>query len=184
MTYLPKTKRNVQAQSLRHRIRSTPLLLVAAIAGLIVGVILSIVINDKFLSPENAITIPRAEVHVVDVAYAADPQPTPEPMKTAVVTAYSCGGLTTEAEIKMNCPSLKNYPNGRTSTGTTPRAYITVACDRANTGRTFYLEGIGEVVCEDTGGAIKGAGRFDLYVTDVYEAREFGRQEIKYREVK
>lgn len=183
MTYLPKTKKHVQVQSLRHRIRSIPLLLIAALAGLVVGIILAIVINDRFFTEENTITIPRAEVHVVEVAYAAEPQPTPEPMKTALVTAYSCGGLKTETEIKMNCPSLKKYPNGRTSTGTTPRPYITVACDRANTGRKFYLDGIGEVVCEDTGGAIKGAGRFDLYVTDVKEAREFGRQEVQYREV-
>lgn len=183
MTYLSKTKINVQIQSLRHRIRSIPLLLGAAVAGLIVGIILSIIINDKFLTPETQLTIPRAEVHVVEVAYAVEPQPTTEPMKTATVTAYSCGGLVTEAEIEMNCPSLKKYPNGRTSTGTTPRHYITVACDRANVGRKFYLEGIGEVVCEDTGGAIKGAGRFDLYVSNVQEARKFGKQYIKYREV-
>lgn len=107
-------------------------------------------------------------------------EPASAPAKKAKVSAYSCGGLVTEEEIKMNCPSLKKYPNGRTSTGTTPRPYITVACDRANIGRKFEIEGIGQVTCEDTGGAINGAGRFDLYVNDVHEARKWGVQELAY----
>ncbi|NBO60277.1 MAG: hypothetical protein EBU82_04805, partial [Flavobacteriia bacterium] len=82
-----------------------------------------------------------------------------ENKRIAVVTAYSCGGLTTDAEIDMNCPSLRNYPQGRTATGTTPIPNKTVACDKANLGRTFHLEGVGEVTCEDVGGGIKGAGR-------------------------
>lgn len=103
--------------------------------------------------------------------------------KIAKVTAYSCGGLNTEAEIKMNCPSLKKYPKGRTATGTTPRPYITAACDRSNIGKVFHIDGIGRVVCEDTGGAIKGAGRFDIYVTTVHEARKFGVQKVAYKEI-
>lgn len=101
-------------------------------------------------------------------------------VKMALVTAYSCGGLVTEEEILMNCPSLKNYPEGRTANGTVPVPYKTVACDRANMGRRFVLAGIGEVICTDTGGAIQGEGRFDLYVSDVYEARQFGKQKIQY----
>lgn len=106
----------------------------------------------------------------------------PPKYKMAKVTAYSCGGLKTEAEIDMNCPSIRKYPNGRTNSGTTPRPYRTVACDRANLGKKFILDGIGEVTCEDTGGAIKGAGRFDVYLPTVQEAREFGVQELLYRE--
>ena len=104
--------------------------------------------------------------------------------KTAIVTAYSCGGLTTDAEIDMNCPSLRTYPEGRTATGTTPIPYKTVACDKANLGRTFHLEGVGEVLCTDTGGSIIGSGRFDLYLPTVQEAREFGKREIAYNLVK
>ncbi len=106
----------------------------------------------------------------------------PPKYKLAKVTAYSCGGLKTEAEIDMNCPSIRKYPRGRTNSGTTPRPYRTVACDRANLGKRFILDGIGEVTCEDTGGAIKGAGRFDVYLPTVQEAREFGVQELLYRE--
>ena len=102
--------------------------------------------------------------------------------KLAKVTAYSCGGLKTEAEIDMNCPSIRKYPKGRTNSGTTPRPYITVACDREYMGQKFILDGIGEVTCEDTGGAIKGEGRFDLYLPTVQEARDFGVQRLLYRE--
>lgn len=105
--------------------------------------------------------------------------PKVEDVKKARVTAYSCGGLKTEAEIRMNCPSLFSG-SPKTATGTEPIAYQTVACDKANLGRTFYIDGIGEVKCTDTGGAIKGAGRFDLYVATVQEAREFGVQHLAY----
>jgi len=106
----------------------------------------------------------------------ATPTPTPKP-KTAKVTAYSCGGIETEAERKMNCP------NGISASGKPLVPFKTVACDRANMGRVFHLEGIGEVTCVDVGGAIKGAGRFDLYVTDIQTARQWGVQEISYMEV-
>jgi len=104
-------------------------------------------------------------------------------VKTAKVTAYSCGGLKTDAEIEMNCPSLKGG-SPRTANGTTPIANKTMACDPANMGKSFNLEGYGEVVCTDTGGAIKGAGRFDLYVENVAEAYAYGVQYLEYSEVK
>lgn len=99
--------------------------------------------------------------------------PTPEP-KIAKITAYSCEGIKNEAERLMNCP------NGITADGTKPVAYKTMACDRANLGRTFWIEGIGEVKCTDTGGAIKGPGRFDLYVHNIDTAYDWGVQQREY----
>lgn len=101
------------------------------------------------------------------------------PTATAKVTAYSCGGLETHAEIMMNCPSL--YTGGpRTANGTAPVPYKTMACDGANMGRTFHIEGVGDVTCTDTGGAINGPGRFDLYLPTVEEARAWGVKKVKY----
>ena len=106
-----------------------------------------------------------------------DSLPTPEP-KVAKVTAYSCGGIKTEAQRQMNCP------NGITATGTVPK-FGTLACDRANLGRKFKLEGFNTVfTCEDRGGAINGSGRFDLYVETIQEAYQFGVQYLEYVEVK
>ena len=123
--------------------------------------------------------LPTTEVVETTQKPTATPSPTPTPSKKAKVSAYSCGGLKTEAEIRMNCPSLLSG-QPKTATGETPIAYKTVACDRANLGKEFEIEGIGIVRCNDTGGAIKGSGRFDLYVETVAEARAFGVKEIAY----
>lgn len=106
--------------------------------------------------------------------FSATPTPTPKPKKQALVTAYSCVGITTEGEKAMNCP------NGVSASGQPLVPYKTAACDRANMGRVFYLEGIGEVTCVDVGGAIKGGGRFDLYVEDLTAAKNWGRQTVAY----
>ena len=150
---------------------------------LFISVVLAVVFfgsqeNDELISP-----IPNgASLHVVSVAHASEieqPVATSEPVKTAKVTAYSCGGLKTEAEIRMNCPSLfSGEPT--TADGSVPKPYKTVACDRANLGKYFEIESVGRVKCTDTGGAIKGAGRFDLYVTDVQEARQWGVKQLEY----
>lgn len=103
--------------------------------------------------------------------------------KVAKVTAYSCGGIKTEAELDMNCPSLRGG-NPRTATGTAPIPYKTMACDRSLLGQTFTIKGIGDVTCTDTGGAIKGEGRFDIYVYDINEALSWGTKYVIYKENK
>lgn len=127
---------------------------------------------------------PLIAIHEVEQVQAVEAisTPTPEPeWKTAKVTAYSCIGITDKYHLEMNCPSLKYDPKGRTSDGTNPIPYKTMACDRANMGRKFEIKGIGIVKCTDTGGAIKGAGRFDLYVEDINTAYKWGVQYPEYR---
>lgn len=108
----------------------------------------------------------------------------PPKYKLAKVTAYSCGGLKTEAEIDMNCPSLK-HGGPKTATGTAPVPYKTAACDKDNMGKTFWIDVNGgiKVVCTDRGSAINGPGRFDLYLPTVSEARQFGVKQVVYHEV-
>lgn len=94
-----------------------------------------------------------------------------------VATAYSCGGITTEAERLMNCP------NGKTATGTVPTVGHTMACEKRLLGRVVQLtfsngkSFVGH--CSDTGGAITN-DRFDIYMADLDTAREFGRQHVTY----
>lgn len=115
-------------------------------------------------------------------AKEVEPTPTPEPeWKTAKITAYSCIGITDKYHLEMNCPSLKYDPKGRTADGTNPVPYKTMACDRANMGRYFEIKGVGVVKCTDTGGAIKGSGRFDLYVESINEAYKWGVKHLEYR---
>jgi 3D (Asp-Asp-Asp) domain-containing protein len=91
--------------------------------------------------------------------------------------------LETEAEIQMNCPSIKKHKAGLTATGTTPIPYATAACDRMNLGKTFRIEGFTTVTCTDTGGAIKGENRFDIVFPTKQDAIEFGVKYYPYQEV-
>jgi 3D (Asp-Asp-Asp) domain-containing protein len=92
----------------------------------------------------------------------------------AKITAYSCGGIKTEAERKMNCP------NGVTATGTVPKAGRTVACGPSYRGKTIEIEGIGTRICEDRGSAIHD-GMIDLYVETIDEAHQWGVKRLDYR---
>lgn len=64
-----------------------------------------------------------------------------------------------------------------TATGTVPRPYRTVAVDPQVIpyGTILYIEGVGEVVAEDCGGAIKGQ-RLDIYLPSEGECVQWGRQ--------
>lgn len=98
--------------------------------------------------------------------------------KVAIVTAYTCDPSMTKEQKSVNCP------NGTTASGTVPVPYETAACDPANLGKTFRIEGIGETVCEDTGSSVKGPGRFDIFLANYEDAREFGVRRLPYAEVK
>lgn len=47
-------------------------------------------------------------------------------------------------------------------------------------GTKGYIEGIGEVIAQDTGGAIKG-NKVDIWMPTYEEAMKFGRQKLKLR---
>ena len=115
-------------------------------------------------------------------ASAPAPTPTPAPeWLIGKITAYSCVGIKDKYHLEMNCPSLKYDPKGRTSDGTNPIPYKTMACDPANMGRTFEIRNVGRVKCTDTGGAVKGAGRFDLYVDSIDNAYKWGVKNLEYK---
>lgn len=87
-------------------------------------------------------------------------------------------------EITAYC--IENYPhicnNGNsqtTASGNAPIPYKTVAVDTSLIpfGTKLYIEGIGEVIANDTGGAIKGY-KLDLLVKTHQEALKFGRKKI------
>ena len=69
--------------------------------------------------------------------------------------------------------------NYKTASGATPEPYYTVATDPAviPTGTRLYIEGIGEVEAQDTGGAVKG-NVIDLHVGHD-DCDSFGRQKHK-----
>jgi 3D (Asp-Asp-Asp) domain-containing protein len=70
---------------------------------------------------------------------------------------------------------------GITASGELVREGITAACPPSLAfGTRLDVEGVGERVCTDRGGAI-GEGRLDIYITELEEARQFGRQWLNVR---
>ncbi|WP_412767176.1 3D domain-containing protein [Brevibacillus agri] len=94
-------------------------------------------------------------------AFAAHaPPPT---LATYEVTAYSVGDDFTPT-------------HGITASGARVREGVTAACPpELPFGTRVHIEGVGERVCLDRGGAIKGR-RLDVYMTDRSEALRFGRK--------
>lgn len=71
---------------------------------------------------------------------------------------------------------------GITKSGATTTEGITVSADTRllPLGTRIHIEGIGERIVQDTGGAIKGK-KLDLYFEDEGDALEFGRQHLRVK---
>lgn len=84
------------------------------------------------------------------------------------LTAYTAG-----PESTGKSPGHPAY--GITASGKKVQPGVTVAADPnvIPLGSTVYIEGIGQRVVHDTGGAIKG-NKIDVYIPDLSEARRFG----------
>lgn len=84
------------------------------------------------------------------------------------------------AEITCYTASADECGNdlGITASGESVRDGIVAADSSIPFGTILYIEGVGEVVVKDRGGAIEG-NRIDLYVETKDEAFNFGRQQRK-----
>lgn len=85
------------------------------------------------------------------------------------VTAYTAGYESTQKK-----PGDPYY--GITASGEPVREGVTVACPPSMPfGTVIEIEGIGQRICQDRGGAIT-EGRLDVYFDDLNDALNFGRQ--------
>ena len=76
------------------------------------------------------------------------------------------------------------YTGNRTATGTWPsRGTIAVDPEVIPLGTRLHIEGYGEAVAEDTGGAIRGE-IIDLYMLGRNEALSWGRRQVEVRIIK
>jgi 3D (Asp-Asp-Asp) domain-containing protein len=98
-----------------------------------------------------------------------------EPLwQTFEVTAYTAGEESTGKQ-----PGDDGY--GITASGEHVRENYTLACPRSMAfGTRLEIKGVGERVCTDRGGAIKGA-RLDIYIPKLKDALAFGRQWLNVR---
>lgn len=93
------------------------------------------------------------------------------------VTAY-----TANAESTGKSQGDAGY--GITASGEPVQEGRTVACPKSLPfGTRLEIEGLGERVCTDRGGAI-GKGRLDVYMTELNDARKFGRRSRQVRVLK
>jgi 3D (Asp-Asp-Asp) domain-containing protein len=120
--------------------------------------------------------------HEMPVVLAPEPvvEEAPAPVvaeslwQTFEVTSYTAGPESTGKQ-----PGDTGY--GITASGEHVRESYTLACPQSIPfGQRLEIEGIGERVCTDRGGAIK-EGRLDVYIAELEEARQFGRQWLKVR---
>jgi 3D (Asp-Asp-Asp) domain-containing protein len=115
--------------------------------------------------------------HEMPVVLAPEPvvveAPAPE-WQTFEVTAYTAGPESTGKQ-----PGDEGY--GITASGAPVRENYTLACPPSMAfGTRLEIEVVGERVCSDRGGSIK-EGRLDIYIEELKEARQFGRQRLQVR---
>lgn len=136
----------------------------------------------QLLAHADAVSSAPYEMPVVlkeePVPVAVVEQPVVEPAwLTFEVTAYTAG-----VESTGKSPGDAGY--GITASGEPVQEGRTVACPKSLPfGTRLEIEGIGERVCTDRGGAI-GEGRLDVYMTELNDAQEFGRQSRQVRIIK
>ena len=107
--------------------------------------------------------IPVLAPVIVPEVVQEKPEPEPEPkIVTFEATAYTWTG-------------------NRTATGTWPsRGTVAVDPRVIPLGTQLYVEGYGEAVAADTGGAIQGQ-KVDLYMDDVNECLQWGRRKVEVK---
>jgi 3D (Asp-Asp-Asp) domain-containing protein len=86
-----------------------------------------------------------------------------------------------EPEVMIFEATAYCYTGNRTATGTWPsRGTIAVDPEVIPLGSKLYVEGYGEGIAEDTGGAIKGE-ILDLYMESESECWDWGRRQVEVR---
>lgn len=116
-------------------------------------------------------------VAVAEIA-TTTPEPEPEPeWIEATATAY-CSCEICCGEWALNRPDGIVY----TASGAEAVQGVTIAADWSiyPPGTVLFVEGLGEYIVQDRGGAIKGL-KIDVYFEDHEAALQFGRQEVRIK---
>lgn len=105
-----------------------------------------------------------------------EPTTQPEEWIDAVATAYC------PCEICCGKWAL-NRPDGivYTASGAIAEEGVTIAADWSiyPPGTVLFVEGLGEMIVQDRGGAIQGQ-KIDVYFESHADARQFGRQNVRF----
>lgn len=101
-----------------------------------------------------------------------------EDMSNVVIGNGLGSGTFTATFYTPNCQGC----TGITASGNPARPGVTIAVDPRywRMGTVFYVEGLGVVVAEDTGGGIRGRDRIDVCVATTHEAITLGVKCLRY----
>ena len=140
------------------------------------------IIQEETKDAQEAILAPLAtsKPSATILPLPDETKPPEEAWTTVTATAYcpceKCCGVWAE-----------NRPNGivYTASGAIAQEGVTIAADWDvyPPGTVLQVEGLGEYIVQDRGGAIKGL-KIDVYFEDHDDALQFGRQEVRIRVVK
>jgi 3D (Asp-Asp-Asp) domain-containing protein len=134
--------------------------------------IATILLSITMVIPTDSSTVAEpisvAETTTEFIETTTEPQPQTKTMLVEA-TAY--------------CPCVKccgKWSDGITASGVKAVEGITIAADirKLPMGTKVYIEGLGERIVQDTGGAIKG-NRIDIYFDSHEDALKWGRQQIE-----
>lgn len=140
---------------------------------------LLIVLNPLQLHDSKSLSTP---VHRTTIIHHGTPKEQPKakpkpksivhPSFEYIVTAYTDGYESTQKK-----PGQIGY--GITASGTVATQGRTISCSpNIPFGTVIEIQGVGVRVCEDRGSAIQ-SNHIDLFIADLHDAREFGRQTLK-----
>lgn len=126
-------------------------------------------------TPPAAFQGPSGTLSEMETVPEPDPEPEPEWIE-AVATAY--------CPCERCCGSWAlNRPDGivYTASGAEAVQGVTIAADWSiyPPGTVLFVEGLGEMVVQDRGGAIQGQ-KIDVYFESHDDALQFGRQNVRF----
>ena len=125
------------------------------------------------------------ETTIVEETVIEEPVDELKEKGTKKMLTTSRGKSNFKRSLVMNATAYDDSPQsqgkwvGRTATGVKPRRGVVAVDPKViPLGTKLYVEGYGECVAADTGGAIKG-NRIDLFFPTRQEVRNFGRRKVK-----
>lgn len=126
-------------------------------------------------TPPAAFQGPSGTLSEIETVPEPDPEPEPEWIE-AVATAYCSCEICCE-EWALNRPDGIVY----TASGAEAVQGVTIAADWSiyPPGTVLFVEGLGEMVVQDRGGAIQGQ-KIDVYFESHDDALQFGRQNVRF----
>ena len=132
-----------------------------------------------FRQPSVQAKEPKTEIEIMNVTEPVREAPTANIPADVAELLKARNRETMKVVATAYCPCVKccGKNDGITASGEKAVQGVTVAADTKVLpfGTKIYIDGVGERIVQDSGGAIKG-NRIDLYFSDHQSALNFGRQ--------